>query len=78
MWAIFNIFIKLVTILLLFYVLGFGLKAHEIFAPYPGTEPLPPTLEDKVLITGPPGKSLFAYHFSARFAAFVLFCHLFM
>ena len=65
MWIIFNIFFELVTILLLFYVLGFGLKACGIFASYPGSEPMPPTLEDKVLITGPPGKSLFACHFSA-------------
>ena len=46
-WAIFNIFIELVTILLLFYVLGFGLKACGIFVPYPGIEPSPPTLKTK-------------------------------
>ena len=32
-------------------------KACRIFAPWPGIKPAPPTLEDKVLITGPLGKS---------------------
>jgi len=35
----------------------FGHETCEILAPLPGIEPIPPALEDKVLITGPPGKS---------------------
>ena len=36
----------------------FGHEARGILAPQPATEPAPPALEGKVLITGPPGKSL--------------------
>ena len=36
----------------------FGLEACGILAPRPGIEPAPPALEDEVLTTGPPGKSL--------------------
>ena len=36
----------------------FGQKAHGILAPQPGIEPTVPALEDEVLNTGPPGKSL--------------------
>ena len=36
----------------------FGHEACEISAPRPGIETPPPALEGKVLITGPPGKSL--------------------
>ena len=57
MWTIFKVFIKLVTILLLFYVLGFWREAYGILAPRPVIEPTPPALEGKVLTTGPPGKS---------------------
>ena len=35
-----------------------GWKMCGIFAPWLGTEPIPNALEDKVLTTGPPGKSL--------------------
>ena len=35
----------------------FGHEACGILAPQPGIEPAPPTLEGKVLSTGPPGKS---------------------
>ena len=31
-------------------------KACELFAPQPGIEPTPPTLEVELLTTGPPGK----------------------
>ena len=34
----------------------FGHKACGILAPQPGIKPTPPTLEGKVLTTGPPGK----------------------
>ena len=35
----------------------FGNKAYGILAPQPGIEPIPPTLEGKILTTGPAGKS---------------------
>ena len=51
-------FIEFVTILLLFYVMGFfGHKTCEILAPWARMEPSPPALEATVLTTGPPGKS---------------------
>ena len=55
----FYVFIEFVTILLLFYVLGFfGQEVYVILAPQPGIEPALPALEGGVLTTGPPGKSL--------------------
>ena len=45
MWAIFNVFIEFITILLLFYV--------SVFWPRPGIKPAPTALEDEVLTTGP-------------------------
>ena len=57
MWTIFKVFIKFVTILLLFYALLFGHEAGGILPPQPGLEPAPPALEGEVLTTGPPGKS---------------------
>ena len=36
----------------------FGSEACEILADGPGMEPAPTSLEDEVLTTGPPGKSL--------------------
>ena len=58
MWTIFKVFMEFVTILLLFYVLFFGLEARGILAPRPGIEPAPPALEGEVLTTGPPGRPL--------------------
>ena len=59
MWTIIKVFIELVTILLVFCVLGvFGCKANKTFAPQPGIEPAPPALEGIVLTTGQPGTSL--------------------
>ena len=59
MWAIFKVFIKFVTIFILFYVLVFwGYKACGILTPQPGIKPTPPALEGKVLTTGLPGKSV--------------------
>ena len=55
-WTILKIFIEPIAILLLFYVLVFGL------VPQPG-EPTPPALEGEVLTTGPPGKSHFCIYF---------------
>ena len=39
----------------------FGPKAYEILAPQPGIKPVPPSLEGKVLTTGPPGKCPYLY-----------------
>ena len=36
----------------------FGHEACGILVPQPGIEPAPPALEDEVLTTEPPGKSL--------------------
>ena len=36
----------------------FDYEACEILGPWPGIEPAPPVMEDKVLTTGLPGKSL--------------------
>ena len=36
MWIIFKVFIEFVTLLLLFYVLDFGLEACWILSPQPG------------------------------------------
>ena len=68
MWAIFKVFIKFVTILLLFYVFWFfGHEAYGILAPRPGNEPTPPALEGEVLTTGPPGKSQCSFLDIAKF-----------
>ena len=59
MWTIFKVFTECVTISLLFFMFCFGLFDHEvcgISAPGLGIEPTPPTLEGKVLTTGPLGK----------------------
>ena len=60
MWAIFKVFIELVTTLLLFLsvLVFFGHQAFEILAPPPGIKPTPHALEDKALTTGPRGKPL--------------------
>ena len=50
-----------------FYVLDFGHEACGILALQPGMEPAPPALEDELLTSGPPGKSLwFSYRKSDR------------
>ena len=59
MWTLFNVFIELVAILLLFYVLFFF--CHEVcgvLAFSSEIEPTPLALEDEVLTTGKSGKSL--------------------
>ena len=58
MWTIFKVFVKFVTILILFYVLLFGPEACGTLASQPGIEPASPALGGKVLTTGPPGKPL--------------------
>ena len=52
----FKVFIRFVTILLLFWF--FGHEACGVLAPRSGIEPAPLALEGEVLATGPPGKSL--------------------
>ena len=42
MWTIFKVFIKFVTILLMFCFGFFGCKTHKILAPGPGMEPTAP------------------------------------
>ena len=64
MWTIFKVFIEFVMILILFYVLVFGLEACGIIAPQPGIEPTPYALEGEILTTGPLGKSLYVYIFN--------------
>ena len=59
-WAtniFFKVFIDCVTILLLFYVLGFGHKSCGILASWAGIKPASPALEGEVFITGLLGKS---------------------
>ena len=57
MWTPFKVFIKIVTILLLFYVLIFSWEACEISAPRPRIEPSPLNRKAKSEPTGSPGKS---------------------
>ena len=49
MWTILKVFIEFVTILLLFYVLFFGLEVHRILAPQAGIELAPPSSKGKVV-----------------------------
>ena len=59
-----KVFIEFVTILFLFYVLGFGCcQACGILALQAGIKPIPPPLEGEVLTTGQPGKSLRPFSF---------------
>ena len=57
MGTIFKVSIEFVTILLLFFVFVLAMRHCRILAPQPGVELTLPTLEDEVLITGPPRKS---------------------
>ena len=58
MWTICKFFIEFVTILLLFHVVFFfGPGSCGSLAPQPSIEPIPSTLECKILTTGPPGQS---------------------
>ena len=77
-WTICKVFIEFARILLLFYVL----VCHEacgILAPQPSIEPVPHTLEDDVLTSGLPEKSLqesfnnsFLFFFFFRFSFLLL------
>ena len=68
MWTIFKVFIEFVTILLLLfvYVLAFWPWRYGILASPPGTEHIPPALEDKDLTTGLPQKSLYLFFMSLK------------
>ena len=57
MRVIFKVFIEFVTILLLFYVLGFWPWSMWDLASQPGIKHAPLALEGKVLTSGPPKKS---------------------
>ena len=50
MWTIFKVYIRFVTILFLFYVLGFWLWGCGILRPWPRIEPALPALEGQVLL----------------------------
>ena len=54
-WICYNI-ISFLCFHFIFSVFGF--KVYRILIPWPGIDPTSPALEDKVLTTGPPGKSL--------------------
>ena len=56
-WAIFKVFIELVTILLLFYVLGFWPRGMWDLSSRTKDGTAPPALEGDILTTGPPVKS---------------------
>ena len=49
MWTILKVFIEFVTLLLLFYVLSFGLEVHGILALQAGIKPAPPASKGEVL-----------------------------
>ena len=53
--------------LLLFYICFFDCEACGIWAPRARIEPTPPTLEDKVSTTGPPGEPTLAHSKSLAF-----------
>ena len=55
-WTIFKVF-NLLEYCFCFLFWFFGHEACGILAPQPGMGPVPPASEDKVLTTGPPGKS---------------------
>lgn len=56
-----NLFWICYSIASIFMFWFFGQEACEILAPWPGSKPAPPTLEDDVLTTGPPGRSFQAF-----------------
>ena len=58
MWTILKVFIEFVTVLLLCFGFLAPWQVRPYSAPWPEIKPAPPALEGKVLITGPPGKSL--------------------
>ena len=67
--------LNLLQYCLCFMFLFFGHDACGILAPWPGLKPAPPTLEGKVLTTGPPGKSQ-EYYFIYLLWSFAFFWEL--
>ena len=61
-----KVFIEFATILLLFYVLGFGHESHGILAPQLKIKCTPPALEREVLATRPLEKFLVVFNISTR------------
>ena len=58
MWTNFKV-IEFVTVLLLHFLFWFfACEVCVLLAPWPGIEPITSVLEDEVLTTGSPGKSL--------------------
>ena len=43
----------------------FGQETWSVLAPWPGIEPIPPAVEGEILSSGPPGKSVYYFFFSA-------------
>jgi len=69
-WTIFKVFIELLNItsvLLVFFLRP--QNGWDLSSP-PGIKPAPPALKGEVLITGPPGKSLFCFYFFILLAIF--------
>ena len=58
MWAIYEVFIELVTMFPFYVLVLWGWEVYGISAPWPGIEPAPSALEGQVLATGPPGRFL--------------------
>ena len=60
MWTIFKVFIEFFfffyNIASVLCVAFLAARHGGILDPQPGTEPVPPALEGKILTTGPPGK----------------------
>ena len=61
-----KVFIEFATILLLFYVLGFGHESHGILAPQPEIECTAPALEGEVLATRPLEKFLVVLNINTK------------
>ena len=61
-----KVFIEFATILLLFYVLGFGHESCGILAPQPEIECTAPALEGEVLATRPLGKFLVVLNINSK------------
>ena len=69
MWIIFEVFLEFVTILLLFYVLGFFFPLRHVgsLLPDQGLNLHPLHLKGEDLTTGPPERSLKEFQICHRF-----------
>ena len=61
MWRGFQVSLEFVTILLLLYFYFFGHEACGTLVPWPGIQPIAPSLGGEVLTAEPPGKSQWAW-----------------